>query len=133
MAVWGIGSCFEERKEQLDNFINGEFVCLGWRREEKPEYFKMLEEIKLGDIIYVKSYFIPTEPMTVKAICVVTETLRNSNSHNGYEQCDNEIGVKWLSTNLNKKIPIDSMFKERKSSIFKESNSAIIRDILSLL
>ena len=53
MAVWGIGSCFEERKEQLDNFINGEFVCLGCRREEKPEYFKMLDEINLGDIIFV--------------------------------------------------------------------------------
>lgn len=133
MAIWGMGSCFEERKEQINNFIKGEFVCLGWRREQKPEYFKMLENIKLGDIIYIKSFFIPTEPMTVKAICVVTETMKNSNSHSGYEQCDNQIGVKWLSTNLDKKITINSMIKERKSSIFRETDSAIAKDVLSLL
>ena len=37
MSVYGMGSLFCGTEEQLDNFVNEGFVCIGWKKEDKPE------------------------------------------------------------------------------------------------
>lgn len=85
MAIWGMGANFSIKDNQLDNFIRENFVCIGWSEQEQPKYYELMKKIKIGDIIYIKSFYITTNPMKIKAIGVVTDTFKNSNSHQGYE------------------------------------------------
>ncbi len=45
MSVYGMGSLFCGTKEQLDNFVNEGFVCIGWKKEDKPELYAILNNI----------------------------------------------------------------------------------------
>lgn len=133
MAIWGMGANFSIKDNQLDNFIRENFVCIGWSEQEQPKYYELMKKIKIGDIIYIKSFYITTNPMKIKAIGVVTDTFKNSNSHQGYENCDNEVKIKWLNTDLNEELPVNDKYKERKSSIFKEDNEEIAKRIIALI
>ena len=42
MSVYGMGSLFCGTEEQLDNFVNEGFVCIGWKKEDKPELYAIL-------------------------------------------------------------------------------------------
>lgn len=48
MSVYGMGSLFCGTEEQLDNFVNEGFVCIGWKKEDKPELYAILNNIKIG-------------------------------------------------------------------------------------
>ena len=43
MSVYGMGSLFCGTEEQLDNFVNEGFVCIGWKKEDKPELYAIIE------------------------------------------------------------------------------------------
>lgn len=51
MSVYGMGSMFSSTDEQLKNFVKDGFACIGWRCEDKPELYEILNDIKIGDII----------------------------------------------------------------------------------
>lgn len=127
MSVYGMGSMFSSTDEQLDNFINEGFVCIGWKQNQKPELYTILSNIKVGDIIYVKALPFNSKSMKIKAVAIVIEKLKNKNTHKGYEDCENEIGVKWISTNINKSINVDD------SSLNKRKESVLLRRIVSTL
>lgn len=72
--------------------------------------------------------------MKVKAVGIVTSKLKRQNTHQGYENCENEIGVKWLNSSINKYIIIDDdRLKERKGSLFAETNKDYIKEIISFI
>ena len=51
-----------------------------------------------------------------------------------YEECGNEIGIKWLKSNINKSINIDdSNINKRKGSLFIETNTDYIDKIISFI
>ena len=134
MSVYGMGSMFSSTDEQLDNFINEGFVCVGWKQNQKPELYTILSNIKVGDIIYVKALPFNSKSMKIKAVAIVIEKLKNKNTHKGYEDCENEIGVKWISTNINKSINVDdSSLNKRKESVFVETNCDYIKRIINLI
>ena len=127
MSVYGMGSLFCGTEEQLDNFVNEGFVCIGWKKEDKPD-------IKIGDIIYIKALPLSSKTMRIKAVGIVTTALKTENTHHGYEECGNEIGIKWLKSNINKSINIDnSNINKRKGSLFVETNTDYIDKIISLI
>lgn len=134
MSVYGMGSLFCGTKEQLDNFVNEGFVCIGWKKEDKPELYAILNNIKIGDIIYIKALPLSSKTMRIKAVGIVTAEPKNTNTHNGYEECENEIGVKWLNSDINKLIDVDDgNLNARKGSVFVETNSEYIKKIISLI
>lgn len=123
MSVYGMGSLFCGTEEQLDNFVNEGFVCIGWKKEDKPELYAILNNIKIGDIIYIKAL-----PLSSKTM------IKTENTHHGYEECGNEIGIKWLKSNINKSINIDdSNINKRKGSLFIETNTDYIDKIISFI
>lgn len=134
MAVYGMGSLFGGTNEQLSNFINEGFVCIGWKNTDKPELYEVLNNIKIGDIIYIKSLYHASKAMKVKAVGIVTSELKRQNTHQGYENCENEIGVKWLNSSIDKYIIIDDdRLQERKGSLFAETNKDYIKEIISFI
>lgn len=134
MAVYGMGSMFSSTDEQLKNFVKDGFACIGWRCEDKPELYEILNDIKIGDIIYIKSLYHASKAMKVKAVGIVTSELKRQNTHQGYENCENEIGVKWLNTDINKIINVeDSDLNKRKGSLFIETNPEYIKNIIEFI
>lgn len=63
MSVYGMGSLFCETEEQLDNFVKEGFACIGRKKEDKPELYAILNNIKIGDIIYIKALPISSKTM----------------------------------------------------------------------
>lgn len=134
MSVYGMGSLFSATEEQLGNFVSEGFACIGWKKKEKPELYEILNSIKIGDIIYIKALPFNSKSMKIKAVGVVTAEPQNTNTHHGYEECENEIGVKWLKSNINKSINIDdSNINKRKGSLFIETNTDYIDKIISFI
>lgn len=134
MSVYGMGSMFCGTEEQLDNFVKEGFACIGWKKEDKPELYVILNNIKIGDIIYIKALPFNSKTMRIKAVGIVTTALKNENTHQGYEECENEIGVKWLKSNINKSINVDdSNINKRKNSLFIETNTDYIDKIISFI
>jgi hypothetical protein len=131
MAVWGIGSFFHGTDNQFDNFIDGNFVCMLWKEDEVPEFYEMMREIQLGDIVYLKSFKRGSNEMHVNAIGIVTDTFKSVNSHIGYENCKNEIGVRWINKNPTLIIKVNSIYKQRKTTISKEYDKNVIEKIIS--
>jgi hypothetical protein len=78
MSVYGMGSLFCGTKEQLDNFVNEGFVCIGWKKEDKPELYAILNNIKIGDIIYIKALPFNSKSMKIKAVLFINTILRQS-------------------------------------------------------
>lgn len=134
MAVYGMGSMFSSTDEQLKNFVKDGFACIGWRCEDKPELYEILNDIKIGDIIYIKSLYHASKAMKVKAVGIVTSELKRQNTHHGYEDCENEISIKWLNTDINKIINVeDSDLNKRKGSLFIETNPEYIKNIIEFI
>ena len=134
MSVYGMGSLFGATEEQLGNFVSEGFACIGWKKKEKPELYEILNSIKIGDIIYIKALPFNSKSMKIKAVGIVTAEPKNTNTHHGYEECENEIGVKWLKSNINKSINIDdSNINKRKGSLFIETNTDYIDKIISFI
>lgn len=137
MAVWGVGAKFDGWDNKLDSFVNESFWCTGFTQQEKPEIYEMIKNIQIGDIVYVKSLPIKSNIMNVRAVGIVTESFKNFNSQKGFENCGNEIGVKWLITESNqpllKEKITDKYINERKTTIFKEYNKDIIKIVINLL
>lgn len=134
MAVYGMGSLFGGTNEQLSNFINEGFVCIGWKNTDKPELYEVLNNIKIGDIIYIKALFVCSKTMKIKAVGIVTSKVKRENTHHGYEDCENEISIKWLNTDINKIINVeDSDLNKRKGSLFIETNPEYIKNIIEFI
>lgn len=134
MSVYGMGSLFSATEEQLGNFVSEGFACIGWKKKEKPELYEILNSIKIGDIIYIKALPFNSKSMKIKAVGIVTTALKTENTHHGYEECGNEIGIKWLKSNINKSINIDdSNINKRKGSLFIETNTDYIDKIISFI
>lgn len=134
MAVYGMGSLFGGTNEQLSNFINEGFVCIGWKNTDKPELYEVLNNIKIGDIIYIKALFVRSKTMKIKAVGIATSEVKRENTHHGYEDCENEISIKWLNTDINKIINVeDSDLNKRKGSLFIETNPEYIKNIIEFI
>ena len=72
--------------------------------------------------------------MKIKAVGIVTSEVKRENTHHGYEDCENEISIKWLNTDINKIINVeDSDLNKRKGSLFIETNPEYIKNIIEFI
>lgn len=135
MAVWGIGAYFGEDNggDVSKEFIAKNIAVIGYTKEKHPEYYALMEEIKEGDLIYIKSTQQNSSNSSIylKAIGIVKnaaieiKSLNNGTTANG-------IDVHWIrnfSENPMKLQP--SLFFARGGTIFEEKDKSIIREIIS--
>ena len=127
--VWGFGFKFAGTDSKFDDFINDNFVCIGYKEDEAPEFIEMMKEIQVDDIIFLKTWRIRGSVLYIRAIGVVTEEFTPENRYNTY----NKIGVKWLITDINQPKKCNTKYRQRVTSIFKEYNQEVIAILDSLL
>lgn len=71
MAIYGIGAFYEEDMSQ--EFIANNLAGVGWNSSEAPELHKFIASLKVGDIIYIKSFSPKSPDIIVRAIGIIRD------------------------------------------------------------
>ena len=127
MAIFGIGAYY--RKDVSSDFLSRGIACIGWSIEDAPTLHNILEQLRVGDIIYMKSNS-PKVGLVIKAVGIVT-----SNKLRGYKNLGKGVKVRWLWSGKLKlgKIPeLNDKYNVRNNSIYEEFNIFIQTRILEL-
>ena len=73
MAIFGIGANFNNQ-DVSDVFISYSFIGIGWDIELAPDLHEFIKSLKVGDIIYIKS-FSPSFPnIKIKGIGLISNS-----------------------------------------------------------
>ncbi|KAB7769070.1 hypothetical protein [Xanthomonas sp. LMG 12461] len=71
MAIFGIGAYYD--RDMSGEFISSGVAGPGWSKADAPELHQFIQSLKVGDIVYLKS-FAPSSPdMLIKAIGLVAD------------------------------------------------------------
>lgn len=94
MAVWGIGAYYKDTnpRNKENDFIRNGYAYIGWGKNEAPSVHKMFDSVKVGDIIYIKSFVPRTKSLKIKAIGIVTDNEKQVST------LGTGIQVKWKSS-----------------------------------
>lgn len=131
MAVYGIGATFE-KKDVFDFFIKDKVAFLSWTDKDAPELHKLFRHVKIGDILYIKSYN-PTTGLTIKAIGIVKDNAINEANNNNIS-----VGWIWIGKKDTEKVedqfivlePNMDKYNVRNIAIYEEFNEVVLAKVL---
>ncbi len=136
MAVWGIGAYFlgENGGDKSDEFIEKNIAVIGYSREEHSDYYELMEEIREGDLIFIKSkqMYRNNSPMYLKAIGIVIDAeIKPKNLRVGTAE---GIDVHWLKDFSKDPIKIQASPSPMSGiTLFEEKRKRVIKKIVSHL
>lgn len=137
MAVWGIGAYYDEDKSK--EFIKNGIAYIGWDKKDASVLHNMLDYIRIGDIIYLKSFAPKTQTLTIKAVGIVTNTQREV-AENHLKDRLSTLGtgvlVEWKESFKEQFISITpNMYKNNvfNNTIYQEFNKNIINTLIKAL
>lgn len=90
MAIYGIGAYYDTDVSEI--FIKKQIIGCGWAIKQAPELHQYIKSLKIGDIVYIKSFSARSKDIIVKAIGVI---INNDIVVNDYVKCGRN--VKWFS------------------------------------
>lgn len=130
MAVWGIGSYYKGtlNPDKTDDFIKENCAFIGWDYDNAPSLHYMLSTVKLGDIVYIKSFIPKSKTLHIKAVGIVNDANKNISRELGIG-----IGVKWKDDFEPMKIEItEKVFKNNvyNNTLFEEYDHDIINKLI---
>ena len=77
----GIDTYYNEDK--ISDFTSNNVACLGWSKQDAQPPHSILSSIRIGDIIYIKSFVTQKKQLIIKVIGIVTsEAFNNPNNAN---------------------------------------------------
>ena len=126
MAIFGIGASYENRKEDVSqDFIEANLVGIG--HDDAPELHQFVRTLKVGDIVYIKSFPLRTRDIIVKAIGLIKDDEKVKNRE--LVSCGRN--VKWVDTQ-EFRIPKPKGEKNnvRNNSLYEEFHPEVQRSIL---
>jgi len=122
MAFYGIGA-YQDRDVSQEFLSNG-LIFIGWGPTEAPELVQYMQALRVGDIVYIKSYSPRSPFLFIKGIGIITDA--DVIEHNGY------IGrrVSWLhQTEFRIPKPAEKN-NVRNNTVYEEFHPAVQREIL---
>ncbi len=126
MTVYGIGA-YHGDEDVSDTFLTEEAACVGWSREEAPALHRILKHIKIGDIVYIKSYP-PDIGLIIKAVGIVTDD--NVSEYT----CGYGVRVRWIWTGEERLGKLeDRVTNLRTGTLFEEPSAEVSTTVLNLL
>ena len=124
MAIFGLGAYHQE--DVTSEFVSNEIACVGWDRTEAPALHKMLAHVKVGDIIYIKSY--PADRgLSIKAVGIVIDDRVNSTDLGA---C---LRVNWIWVGNRELGKIQDKYNVRRNTLYEEYNPEVQREVIGLL
>ena len=128
MAIFGVGASYFSEGDVTRKFLSNNVACINWSNEDAPVLHKLMKTIKVGDIIYIKSYPYATG-LEIKAVGVVQDDNVIFLKDVG-EAC---LKVKWTWTGSKKLGKIGDRYNVRTLSIYEELNPDIQKKVVDLL
>lgn len=102
MAIYGAGSKWE-KDELKDNFFKNEKFTIGWDEEHAKDLYEAVSQLKVGDIIYLKSVSpAHIRSIKIKGIGIVSKSFIQCLQSREYEYMETSnwssffIKVKWI-------------------------------------
>lgn len=78
MAIYGIGAYFDS--DVSKQFISNKFIGTGWSKKDAPELFQYMQSLKVGDIVYIKSFSPASIDIIIKGIGIIKDDILVSNN-----------------------------------------------------
>ena len=133
MSVWGIGAYYKgsSPKDKTEEFIKKEAAFIGWSETDASALYRMFDSIKVGDIIYIKSFVPKHKQLRIKSIGIVTKTEKIKDASLGAG-----ISVKWIKKfspiiiDITPEIFRNNVFN---NTIYEEYNEEIILRIVDCI
>lgn len=116
MAIYGIGSHYGSTEDMSQDFINNNCACVGWAQSDAPGLHRAISSIKIGDIIYIKSYP-PNVGLIIRAIGIVTDNIARDyyfSANSGFG-----VGVKWIWVGEGK-VQFDDKYNVHRNTFYEE-------------
>lgn len=127
MTVYGIGAFHGESGDVSGTFLSEEVACVGWSREQSPPLHRILKHIKIGDIVYIKSYP-PDMGLIIKAVGIVTDD--NVNEYT----CGYGVRVRWAWRGDERLGQLeDKCDNLRRGTLFEEPSAEVSTRVIDLL
>ena len=125
MAIFGLGAFYEE--DVTNKFLLNNVACIGWSYKDAPSLHKLMSHIKVGDIIYIKSYPY-AEGLEIKAVGIVLDD--NVSPVNGIGKAC--LKVKWIWEGSEVIGKVEDKYV-RTITIYEEFNPAVQKKVVDLL
>jgi len=126
MAIFGLGAFYDE--DVTNKFLLNDVACIGWSHKDAPSLHKLMVHIKVGDIIYIKSYPL-VQGLEIKAVGIVLDD--NVFSVKGVgEAC---LKVKWIWEGSEIIDNIENIYNVRRNTIYEEFNADVQKKVIDLL
>ena len=131
MAVYGIGAMFGGIDDQTQKFVDMGVACIGWSPHDAPAAHQQMASVKMGDIIFIKS-FAPQAGLHIKAVGVVTDPhFRPITQALGWG-----VDVRWRPV-PDGRIVVGALNDHadfmRRGSLYEEFNPTVINTVLGIL
>jgi hypothetical protein len=127
MAIFGIGAYYDDVGDVTEQFISGNLACVGYSKQDAPPAHSILHQIRIGDIIFIKS-FTPNTGLNIKAIGIVTQD----------EVCEKGslgscIPVRWVWIGNEHIGKLNDKWPVRSVTIYEEKHPTVQARIVDLL
>lgn len=126
MAIYGIGAN-HSGEDVSTEFIRRGIACVGWDEVDAPTLYSILRHIKVGDLIYIKSYP-PNVGLIIKAVGVIVDPTVLP-----YPNYGNGLLTRWIWSGEERYGIVDDKYPVRANTIYEEYNYDIQSRILRLL
>ena len=127
MAIYGIGAYFD--RDVTDEFIKKELVGIGYDRGDAPELHEFIKALKVGDIVYIKSYSPSAENILVKGVGIITnsELITPQNTEDLIKIARH---VRWLSIQQFEIKPPIERNNVRRNTMYEEWHPTVQNEIM---
>jgi hypothetical protein len=128
MAIYGIGAYYEE--DVSAQFMANNIIGTGYEERDAPEIHEMIRRLKVGDIIYIKSYHPGAEIIRIKAIGIIYDSnVIDFAGSNGLVRIGRN--VQWLSREQFEIVPPIGKNNVRHNTLYEEWHPVIWREIMA--
>lgn len=132
MAIYGIGAFQGQSRDVTQDFISRGIAGTDWPEADAPSIHTLLRHMKLGDVIYIKSFVRNVPELRIKAVGIVTDNRLRNRAGVG-----RTLSVRWVwrdPENPHRVAdPGDPTFNTRSQTLYEEHNPIIARAVLRLL
>ena len=71
MAIYGVGAYWDNDK--TSDFVRHNVAVIGWEEKDAPGLHQIMRHMKVGDIVYLKSIYLPKRQLILKAIGIILD------------------------------------------------------------
>jgi len=131
MAIYGIGANYEG-DDVSGEFIKNNLAGVGWNVAHAPELHQFIASLKVGDIIYIKSYSPSSPDIIVRGIGIIRDaTLLTAATTSGLVQAGRN--VVWRNTTEFRISKPTERNNVRLNSIYEEFHPVVQAQIIQNL